>query len=61
MIHIGNDAIDSLGCILLGKGYNRDKGVITQSAIATERFYNLCELHGIERFSLVIKDKLHDH
>ncbi|WP_286349068.1 DUF5675 family protein [Helicobacter felistomachi] len=28
MIHIGSDAIDTLGCILLGKSYNDKLGII---------------------------------
>ncbi|TSA80116.1 DUF5675 family protein [Helicobacter mehlei] len=54
MIHIGNDAIDTLGCILLGLGYNKESGKITESTKAVERFYNLCETHGVENFSLTI-------
>ncbi|WP_104751378.1 DUF5675 family protein [Helicobacter salomonis] len=56
MIHIGNDAIDSLGCILLGKGYNAQAGSITNSTVAVEEFYNLCAQHGIEHFSLEVRD-----
>ncbi|WP_104683825.1 DUF5675 family protein [Helicobacter felis] len=57
MIHIGNDAIDSLGCILLGKGYNKETGKLTNSTQATLEFYQLCERYGIENFTLSIKDR----
>ncbi|WP_104638877.1 DUF5675 family protein [Helicobacter bizzozeronii] len=56
MIHIGNDAIDTLGCILLGLGYNKESGKITDSTKAVERFYDLCQTHGVENFSLTIID-----
>lgn len=54
MIHIGNDAIDTLGCILLGAGYNKDSGKITDSTKAIAQFYSLCESKGIENFRLNI-------
>ncbi|CCF81356.1 hypothetical protein HBZS_118070 [Helicobacter bizzozeronii CCUG 35545] len=56
MIHIGNDAIDTLGCILLGLGYNKESGKITDSTKATQQFYELCQTHGVENFSLTIID-----
>ncbi|BDQ28977.1 hypothetical protein ASB7_08140 [Helicobacter ailurogastricus] len=57
MIHIGNDAIDTLGCILLGLGYSQEQGIITNSKAAITKFYELCEEHDIENFTLQIVDK----
>ncbi|WP_285759701.1 DUF5675 family protein, partial [Helicobacter heilmannii] len=57
MIHIGNDAIDTLGCILLGKSYNEQMGIIQNSTKAVSEFYDLCETHRVENFSLKIEDK----
>ncbi|WP_121022320.1 DUF5675 family protein [Helicobacter vulpis] len=56
MIHVGNDAIDSLGCILLGKGYNKETGCITQSKRAVLEFYQLCDTYGVENFQFIIYD-----
>ncbi|WP_163532235.1 DUF5675 family protein [Helicobacter suis] len=55
MIHIGNDAIDTLGCILLGTGYNAQSGKITNSTKAVEQFYNFCDLHGINNIVLEVR------
>ncbi|GMT39214.1 hypothetical protein NHP20013_13420 [Helicobacter bizzozeronii] len=56
MIHIGNDAIDTLGCILLGTSYNKESGCMLNSTKAVEQFYNLCAEHGIEKFKFTITD-----
>ncbi|BCZ17162.1 hypothetical protein NHP190003_04440 [Helicobacter sp. NHP19-003] len=42
-IHVGNDAIDTLGCILLGKSYNDKLGIIQHSTQAVDEFYDLVE------------------
>ncbi|WP_120953359.1 DUF5675 family protein [Helicobacter sp. L8] len=56
MIHIGNDAIDSLGCILLGKRYDKKHGKILESTKAVQEFYNFCEIHGVENITFTIHD-----
>ncbi|WP_163565138.1 DUF5675 family protein [Helicobacter suis] len=61
MIHIGNNAIDTLGCILLGLGYNEQTGQITNSTKAVEQFYNFCDTHGIHNITLEVQGlKSHD-
>ncbi|BEG56467.1 hypothetical protein NHP21005_01550 [Helicobacter sp. NHP21005] len=56
MIHVGNDAIDTLGCILLGKSYNDKLGIIQHSTKAVSEFYDLVETHRAQNFSLTIVD-----
>lgn len=56
LIHIGNSAIDTLGCILLG--WDRNDTIITESTIATELFYDLMSEHNIKDFSLEIINEI---
>ncbi|WP_104686007.1 DUF5675 family protein [Helicobacter suis] len=55
MIHVGNNALDTLGCILLGTGYNPQTGQITNSTKAVEQFYNFCDTHGISNIVLEVR------
>lgn len=54
LIHIGNSAIDTLGCILLGKGFDKNSETITQSTVAIQEFFELVEKEGVENFILSI-------
>lgn len=56
LIHIGNSAIDTAGCILLG--WDRNNAIITESTIAVELFYDLMEKHDIKAFSFHIKNEV---
>lgn len=58
LIHVGNSAIDTAGCILLGWGRNSD--IITESTLATEMFYDLMKKHKIEEFSFHIINAFKD-
>ncbi|WP_104748581.1 DUF5675 family protein [Helicobacter cetorum] len=55
LIHIGNTAHDTLGCILLGK--QADNRMIYKSTDAVREFFNLIKDKGVENFSLKIIDK----
>ena len=54
MIHIGNNAIDTLGCILLGCDYDKASGQITHSTKAVEAFYDFVEEHGTDNITLQV-------
>lgn len=56
LIHIGNSAIDTLGCILLG--WNRTDTIITESTIATELFYDCMAEHKIRDFVFEIINEI---
>lgn len=56
LIHIGNSAHDTLGCILLGKSYDPSTGMIHKSHDACEALFNLIASEGIENFTLKIKN-----
>lgn len=56
LIHVGNSAIDTFGCILLG--WNRNDTTITESTIAVEAFYDLMAEHDISKFSLQIINEI---
>ena len=56
LIHVGNSAIDTLSCILLG--WNRNDTTITESTIATEAFYDCMSEHNIKDFILEIKNEI---
>ena len=55
LIHVGNSAIDTLGCLLFG--WNRNDTTITESTIAVEAFYDLMAQHDIRKFTLEIKNE----
>lgn len=56
LIHVGNDAIDTLGCPLVGWGKN--DSIITESTIACELLYDVIDKTGIDSFILEIKNEM---
>ncbi|TQR28703.1 hypothetical protein DMB92_09030 [Campylobacter sp. MIT 99-7217] len=55
LIHAGNTHKDTLGCILLGKGFVTGSDSITQSTQAVKEFYEkLNELKDLSNLKLVI-------
>ena len=55
LIHVGNTAVDSAGCILVG--YNRTKGKVVESKKAFAKLYELleeCKKRG-ENISIIIE------
>ena len=58
LVHVGNSAIDTLGCVLLG--WNRDEYTIVESTIATQLFYDVMSEHDIKDFTLEIKNEIED-
>lgn len=55
LIHVGNTAVDSAGCILVG--YNRTKGKVIESKKAFAKLYELleeCKKRG-ENISIIIE------
>ena len=56
LIHVGNSAIDTLGCLLFG--FNRNDTTITESTIAVEAFYDLMAEHDISKFILEIVNEI---
>ncbi|AFI03862.1 DUF5675 family protein [Helicobacter cetorum] len=56
LIHVGNSAHDTLGCVLLGKQYDENTGMIYKSADAIKGFFDLVQELGVQNFELIIKD-----
>lgn len=56
LIHIGNYPQDTEGCLLLGKGDNRN-GTISQSTLAVKQFYDIIKEKGSENFELIIDER----
>lgn len=54
LFHIGNDAEDSEGCILVGLGFARDRVAITASITGYQRFLRF--LHKLDTFTLTVAD-----
>ncbi|AFI05227.1 DUF5675 family protein [Helicobacter cetorum] len=55
LIHVGNTAHDTLGCILLGTQH--DDKMIYKSKEAIKRFFDFLSDKGVENFTLYIIDK----
>ncbi|WP_104761448.1 DUF5675 family protein [Helicobacter cetorum] len=55
LMHVGNTAHDTLGCILLGM--QADDTMIYKSTEAIKRFFDLVKEYGAENFKLKIIDK----
>lgn len=56
IIHIGNFPQDTEACILLGLYLSSTKGVINNSTLAVQYFYDLVNKEGIENFSLEVRE-----
>ena len=54
LFHVGNDELDSDGCILVGYGFSEFRHGITSSRIAYRRFVRF--LARVTEFTLVISD-----
>ena len=54
LIHIGNYAKDSLGCILLGKWQSKAHASVSNSIECVKEFYELIEKIGAENCFLRI-------
>ncbi|CAK00338.1 DUF5675 family protein [Helicobacter acinonychis] len=56
LIHVGNSAHDTLGCILLGMQHDED--MIYKSSEAVKRFFDLVKEKGADQFVFKIIDKV---
>lgn len=56
MIHSGNDELDTLGCILVGK--NSEKGKVTSSVVSLNNFIKLLEKNKQEKYILEIINEI---
>ena len=56
LIHIGNYPQDTEGCILLGMYKSSKDGVINNSTLAVQTFYDLVAKYGVENFQLEIRE-----
>lgn len=54
LIHIGNYPQDTLGCVLVGKGYVSN--MIKESKRGIKELYDIVEARGPESFELIIND-----
>lgn len=57
LIHVGNYAKDSLGCILLGKWQSVEHASVSNSIECIREFFEVIENIGVENCVLTIKDK----
>ena len=56
LIHCGNYAQDTLGCILLGEKGSGKGGVIANSVMTCHAFMRSLDIAGIENVTLIIKE-----
>ncbi|MFP6179624.1 DUF5675 family protein, partial [Helicobacter pylori] len=56
LIHVGNSAHDTLGCVLLGMQH--DEEMIYKSAEAVKKFFDLVKDKGVNNFLLKVVNKV---
>lgn len=59
LIHVGNTARHTLGCVLLGNKVHSN-GSIEESAVACGKFYDIVKKYGVENFTVRIESMCND-